>query len=48
MNTYARYQEVLDVPFIVENLLEPLPNPVRLKILISLYEGKKNFSNCPK
>jgi DNA-binding transcriptional ArsR family regulator len=37
-------QEVLDVPFIVENLLEPLANPVRLKILISLYEGKKNFS----
>ena len=37
-------QEVIDVPFIVENLLEPLANPVRLKILISLHEGKKNFS----
>jgi DNA-binding HxlR family transcriptional regulator len=37
-------QEVIDVPFIVENLLEPLSSPVRLKILISLYEGKKNFS----
>ena len=36
--------QVLNVPFIVENLLEPLANPVRLKILISLYEGKKNFS----
>ncbi|MGA2386106.1 MAG: winged helix-turn-helix domain-containing protein [Candidatus Bathyarchaeia archaeon] len=40
----SRSQEVIDVPFIVENLLEPLANPVRLKILISLYEGKKNFS----
>ncbi len=37
-------QEVLDVPFIVENLLGPLANPLRLKILISLDEGKKNFS----
>ena len=41
-------QEVIDVPFIVENLLEPLANPVRFKILITLYEGKKNFSNCLK
>jgi len=39
-----RNQGVIDVPFIVENWLEPLANPVRLKILISLYEGKKNFS----
>ena len=37
-------QEVIDVPFIVENLLEPLASTMRLKILISLYEGKKNFS----
>ena len=37
-------QKVIDVPFIVENLLEPLANPVRLKILITLYEGKKNFT----
>ncbi len=40
----SRSQEVIDVPFTVENFLEPLANPVRLKILISLYEGKKNFS----
>ncbi len=37
-------QEAIDVPFIVENLLEPLASPVRLKLLIGLYEGKKNFS----
>jgi DNA-binding transcriptional ArsR family regulator len=37
-------QEAVDVSFIVENLLEPLANPVRLKILLSLYGGKKNFS----
>jgi len=37
-------QEILNIPFLVENLLEPLANPVRLKILTSLYEGKKNFS----
>jgi DNA-binding HxlR family transcriptional regulator/predicted RecB family endonuclease len=43
-NDNNRNQEVIDVPFIVENWLEPLANPVRLKILISLYEGKKNFS----
>ena len=41
-------QEVLDIPFIVENLLAPLSNPVRLKILLSLYEGKKNFSKLSK
>lgn len=39
-----RNQEEIDVSFIVKNLLEPLVNPVRLKILINLYEGKKNFS----
>src|SRR5208282_3887943 len=43
-NDDNRNQEVIDVPFIVENLLEPLASPVRLKLLISLYEGKKNFS----
>ncbi len=37
-------QKTIDVPFIVENLLEPLANPMRLNILISLFEGKKNFS----
>ncbi len=37
-------QETVNIPFIVENFLEPLSNPVRLKILIGLYEGKKNFS----
>jgi predicted transcriptional regulator len=42
--TDDRSQEVIDVPFIVENLLEPLASSIRLKILISLYEGKKNFS----
>jgi DNA-binding HxlR family transcriptional regulator/NTP pyrophosphatase (non-canonical NTP hydrolase) len=39
-----RNQGTINVPFVVENFLEPLANPVRLKILISLYEGKKNFS----
>jgi DNA-binding HxlR family transcriptional regulator len=43
-----RNQEVIDVPFIVENLLEPLANPARLKILVSLYEGKKSFSKLSK
>lgn len=43
-NNDNRNQEVIDVPFIVENLLEPLSNPSRLKILVSLYEGKKSFS----
>ena len=42
-NSDNRNQEV-NIPFIVENFLEPLANPVRLKILIGLYEGKKNFS----
>src|SRR5208283_3785851 len=42
-NNDNRNQEVIDVPSIVENLLEPLANIARLKILISLYEGKKNF-----
>jgi DNA-binding transcriptional ArsR family regulator len=37
-------QKEIDVSSIVENLLEPLSSPVRLKILISLYEGKKSFS----
>src|SRR5208337_1722181 len=43
-NSDDRNQEVVNIPFIVENFLEPLANPVRLKILIGLYEGKKNFS----
>ena len=47
-NGENRNQEELDIPFIVENLLEPLSNPVRLKILINLYEGKKNFSKLSK
>jgi DNA-binding HxlR family transcriptional regulator len=37
-------EAAVDIPFIVENLLEPLANPVRLRILLSLYGGKKNFS----
>ena len=43
-NSDDRNQEAVNIPFIVENFLEPLANPVRLKILIALYEGKKNFS----
>lgn len=43
-NSDDRNQEAVNIPFIVENFLEPLANPVRLKILFSLYEGKKNFS----
>ena len=38
----------LDIPFLLQNLFEPLGNDSRLKILASLYEGKKSFSELSK
>jgi DNA-binding HxlR family transcriptional regulator len=38
----------LDIPFLLRNLFEPLGNDSRLKILASLYEGKKSFSELSK
>ncbi len=38
----------LDIPFLLQNLFEPLGNDSRLKILASVYEGKKSFSELSK
>jgi DNA-binding HxlR family transcriptional regulator len=38
----------LDVPFLVDNLLEPLANYSRLTILSSVNEGKRSFSELSK
>ncbi len=38
----------LDIPFLLQNLFEPLGNDSRLKILSSLFEGKKSFSELSK
>jgi DNA-binding HxlR family transcriptional regulator len=38
----------LDVPFLVDNLLEPLANYSRLTILSSVKEGKRSFSELSK
>ncbi len=38
----------LDIPFLLQNLFEPLGNDSRLKLLASLYEGKKSFSELSK
>ncbi len=38
----------LDIPFLLQNVFEPLGNDSRLKILASLYEGKKSFSELSK
>jgi DNA-binding transcriptional ArsR family regulator len=36
--------QTIDITDVVENFLEPLASPARLKILLSLSQGKKNFS----
>ncbi len=36
--------QTIDVSSVVENFLEPLASPARLNILLSLSQGKKNFS----
>ncbi len=38
----------LDIPFLLQNVFEPLGSDSRLKILASLYEGKKSFSELSK
>jgi DNA-binding HxlR family transcriptional regulator len=38
----------LDIPFLLQNLFEPLGNDSRLKILAILYEGKKSFSELSR
>jgi DNA-binding HxlR family transcriptional regulator len=38
----------LDIPFLLQNLFEPLGNDSRLKILASVYEGKKSFSELSR
>ena len=38
----------LDIPFLLQNLFEPLGNDSRLKIIASVYEGKKSFSELSK
>ena len=38
----------LDIPFLLQNVFKPLGNDSRLKILASLYEGKKSFSELSK
>ncbi len=37
-------EEPIDVSYLVENVLEPLANTARLKIVLSLCEGEKSFS----
>ncbi len=39
---------ILDIPFLVDSLFEPLSNATRLKILVSIYQGKKSFSELSK
>lgn len=39
---------VLNIPFLIDTLFEPLSNPTRLKILATIYEGKKSFSELSK
>ena len=38
----------LDIPFLLQNLFEPLGNDSRLKILAIVSEGKKSFSELSK
>ena len=38
----------LNIPFLMQNLFEPLGNDSRLKILSSVYHGKKSFSELSK
>ncbi len=38
----------LDIPFLLQNLFEPLGNDSRLKLLASVYNGKKSFSELSK
>jgi len=38
------YGEELNIDYVVEKLLEPLANSLRLNILVSTFEGKKSFS----
>ena len=38
----------LDIPFLLQNLFEPLGNDSRLKILACVCEGKKSFSELSK
>ncbi len=40
--------QTLDIPFLLQNLFEPLGNDSRLKILAIVYEGKKSFSELSK
>lgn len=37
-------EEQMNVDLLVETVLEPLANSVRLKIFLGIYEGKKSFS----
>ena len=42
------HNQTLDIPFLLQNLFEPLGNDSRLKILAIVYEGKKSFSELSK
>ena len=42
------HNQTLDIPYLLQSLFEPLGNDSRLKILASLYEGKKSFSELSK
>jgi DNA-binding HxlR family transcriptional regulator len=42
------HNQTLDIPFLLQNLFEPLGNDSRLKILSIVYEGKKSFSELSK
>ncbi len=43
-NAEDKQNEELNIAKLVEGVLEPLANSVRLKILLSTYEGKNSFS----
>lgn len=40
--------EILNIPFLIDSWFEPLSNDGRLKILESVYQGKKSFSELSK
>ncbi len=41
-------EETLNIPLLIDTWLEPLSNDTRLKILDSVYQGKKSFSELSR
>ena len=40
--------QTMDIPYLMQNYFEPLGNDKRLRILVSVYEGKKSFSELSR